>query len=75
MSQVKVQTVTVPVTVRVDREALDEVEALAACVGRSKSFLISEAVKFGLPAMLSTYRNLQQRYDENLTAAKSLETV
>ena len=63
------------VTVRIDRSTLNEVEALAPFIGRSKSFLIAEAVKFGLPAMLATYKNFVKNYDKNLNAAKPVETA
>ena len=53
---------TTSVTIRIDVDLLKQFETLAHRVGRTRSFLLGEAVKFGADKVEEIYNTLQETY-------------
>ena len=63
---------TVTVGARLSIELVDEIDDFAKELGRSRAFLVSEAVKAGMPLIRQAYKEFQENYDEKLTNALKL---
>ena len=63
----------ITVGARLDIALVDEIDNLAEEAGRTRSYMISEALKVGVPVLKASFETFKKSRDEELaTAIKSL---